>query len=168
MQIKSFEPQYFHGSVVGVDICKFISNLRKPLFFLNVFHFQSYPLRDLYSAHGKFTWVCWTVSFIFYTLVLFLSKGEQHTAFFCTLILVLFPKHYFENRNILSQTCQVFFSIFLNDSWNFTSCTEYFYLIKEVDMDFPAAQNWQQKTNFFSWFSETSIQWVCLALFMCQ
>lgn len=122
--------------------------------------------RSLFCRWKSFTWVCWTVSLIFYTLVLFLSKGEQHSAFFCTLILVLFPKHFFKNRNTLSQTCQIFFFHFLNDSWNFTSYTKYFYLIK--DMDFPAAQNWQQKTNFFSWFSETSVWWVCSILFMCQ
>lgn len=33
-----------------------------------------------------------------------------------------------------------------------------FDLIKEVDMDFPAAQHWQQTSSFFPWFPETYIQ----------
>lgn len=106
MQAKGFEPPYFHGSVMEVYICKFISNLRKPLFSMNVFYFQSYPFRDLILHMENFTWVCWTASLIFYTSL------QQHSAFFCTLILVLFPKHCFKNRNILSQTWQVFFLCF--------------------------------------------------------
>lgn len=166
MQAKSFEPPYFHGSVMEVYICKFISNLRKPLFSLNVFYFQSYPLRDLYFAHGKF----YLSMLNCFTYLLYFSsclRENNIVLSFAHSVLYCFPSITLKTEIFFLKPAKYFFYV-LNDSWNFTSCTECFYLIKEVDMDFFAAQDWQQKTNLFSWFSDTSIQWVCLALFMYQ
>lgn len=131
-----------------VDICKFILNLRKPLFFLNVSHCQSYPFRALYFAHGKFylsVWNCFTHLLYFSSL---LVQGRTTQCFLlythsCTVSQALLWKQKYSLSNLPS-----IFSHFLNDSWNFTSCTEYFSLIKEIDMDFPCCSKLTTENQF--------------------
>lgn len=96
-----------------VDICKFISNLRKPLFFLTVSHCHSYPFRDLYFAHGKFylsVLNCFTHLLYFSSL---LVQGRTTQCFLlythsCTVSQALLWKQKYSLSNLPS----IFFSFF--------------------------------------------------------
>lgn len=88
---------------------KVTSNLRNTLFSWVSPHCPS---------HQRSLFCIWKISpvwvelfhLFFYTFILFLFKGRQCNAFFS--VLILLPKHHFENRYSLSNLPSIFSSIF--------------------------------------------------------
>lgn len=112
--------------------------------------------RDLYFAYGKFH-LCGLNCFISSFIPSFFFCLRKDNVMLAFLYPYSFPSITLKT-DILSQTCQVFFLPSFRWLLKFYLTHKTFWFDQSVDMDFPAAQHWQQRPNFFLWSPETYIQ----------